>query len=75
MTCDNAGSTGNKWNVCQLWLHTNPDAIEWLRTHRGEAHELTVNASLAASGVVVTGNVYGDVYADVDKPAAKGFEP
>ncbi|MGQ4383490.1 hypothetical protein [Streptomyces sp. SAS_270] len=27
VTFDDAGGTGNHWNVCQRWLTDNPDAV------------------------------------------------
>ncbi|MEU6197711.1 hypothetical protein [Streptomyces sp. NPDC047061] len=54
-------------DACQRWLDTDPDAIEWQRRQvQGDAR-LNLNASLSASGVVVTGgNVnIGQVGGDV----------
>lgn len=61
VTYDDAGSTDNNWNVCRRWYYTNPDAVEWRRTHGDGENALRVNANLAASGVVVTGDFYGNI--------------
>lgn len=48
-------NTGSLMDACQRWLDTDPDAIEWQRRHHRANADLSVNASLSASGVVVTG--------------------
>ncbi len=61
VTYDDAGSADNEWNVCRRWYDSNPDAADWRRIQEGKATAVHVNANLAASGVVVTGNVYGNI--------------